>query len=178
MLEKRGAGAVGIIITILFFCTAIFYVYYMYYLPSKDNQEKEDLSSQLNPARDLSGIWEGNAKWQNNVVNPACSYEGTIRFDLRLNGNQITGNWQTTITKSNQLLKTVPCSLPGENLPADLIGGVSSSKAKFSSGAIDFKGMLTSDLFKGTFESCPDQICSDGSRAVGFIGEYTTIRKR
>ena len=171
-------GKVQIVITILFFCTAVFYVYYVYYIPSRDSGDKQELYSQLSPARDLTGIWEGSAQWQNNVKNPACSYEGIIRFDLEVDEGQLTGNWQTTITKSNQLLETVPCSLPGENPPAQLSGGISSSEVKFSSGTIDFEAMFTLDLFKGTFESCPDQICSDGSRAVGFKGKFTTIRKR
>ena len=158
--------------------------FYVYYLPSdnvngeEETKEKSELSTQINPSRDLTGEWEGNARWQNNVINPACAYEGIIIFNLITNENKLIGNWQTIINKANPLLKDVPCSQPGVYPLTDLIGTISSSEVKFSSGNVNFKGTFTSDLFKGTFESCPNQICSDGSRAVGFIGEFTAIRKR
>jgi len=30
---------------------------------------------------------------------------------------------------------------------------------------------------QGTFESCSNQICSDGTRAVGAIGEFKVMRQ-
>lgn len=39
-------------------------------------------------------------------------------------------------------------------------------------------GTFTSDLMQGTFESCPDQICADGTGATGSIGEFKVTRQR
>ncbi len=139
--------------------------------------ENKALDKVISPARDLTGVWEGTATWKNNVRNPACSYEATINFNFAQKNNQLDGTWYTTITKVNQLLQSVPCGSTGRNPEATLQGTVSSSTAKFSSGPIDFSATFTTDLMEGTFESCPDQICSDGTRAVGAIGKFSAIRK-
>lgn len=140
--------------------------------------ENKVLDAVISPARGLTGIWEGTAMWRNNVGNPACSYKGTITFNFAQKNNDLEGRWYTTITEANQLLKSVPCSAAGRNPEATLKGTISSSTAKFSSGPIDFSVTLTTDLMEGTFESCPDQICSDGTRAVGAIGKFSAIRKK
>lgn len=139
--------------------------------------ENKALDSAISPARDLTGVWEGKATWRNNVLNPACSYEGIISFNFAQSNNRLQGSWYTTIIKVNQILQSVPCGSTGRNPEATLQGTVSSSTAKFSSGPIDFSFTLTTDLIEGVFESCPDQICSDGTRAVGAVGKFSAIRK-
>lgn len=139
--------------------------------------ENKALDSAISPARDLTGVWEGKATWRNNVLNPACSYEGIISFNFAQSNNRLQGSWYTTITKVNQILQSVPCGSAGRNPEAVLEGTISSSTAKFYSGPIDFSATFTTDLMEGTFESCRDQICSDGTRAVGAIGKFSAIRK-
>ena len=175
-MDKKGFNFNNLI-TVIFIITLVFYVGYNYMGSPSSSSSGDKLSTALTPARDLTGVWEGSTKWQNNVGNPACSYEGTIRFNLKQSGNQLTGTWQTTITKANQLLKSVPCSGVGENPLAELSGTVSGALSDFSSSVIDFSASFTGQLFKGTFESCPDQACSDGSHAVGAVGDFTTMRK-
>ena len=132
----------------------------------------KELTTTISPARDLTGIWEGPAQWRNNVGNPACSYEGRLRLNFQQNGNNLAGTMQATITKNNQLIADVPCSQPGTFPPAAGVGTVSSSSFKF----IEYSGTFTSDLMQGTFESCPNQVCNDGSGAVGAIGSFSLMR--
>ncbi|MBI2650669.1 hypothetical protein HYX04_05165 [Candidatus Woesearchaeota archaeon] len=139
--------------------------------------ENKVLDTAISPARDLTGVWEGTATWKNNVLNPACSYEGAINFNFAQKNNELEGTWHTTITKINHILKDIPCGSEGRNPEAILKGTISSSTAKFSSGPIDFSATFTTDLMEGAFESCPDQICSDGTRAVGAIGKFSATRK-
>ena len=140
-------------------------------------ETKKDLTSSITPARDLSGVWEGSGTWHDNVANPACSYEGVIRFNFVQTGNQLAGTFQTTITKADQLLQSVPCSTTGQNQPVQLAGAVSSTRAQFTAWVIDFDATFTTDLMDGTFESCPGQVCSDGSRATGSVGRFSVLRK-
>ncbi len=138
---------------------------------------QEDLTTTISPARDLTGTWQTSAEWQNNVANPACSYEGDIVFNFQQTNNQLAGNWQATITNINQLIAAVPCGALGPQQLMALQGTVSSSSFQFTSGTIEFNSTYTTDLIKGTFESCSDQICNDGSRAVGAIGSFTGSRQ-
>lgn len=145
---------------------------------AKDEQKtKEKLTTTLSPARDLTGEWEGGAVWTNNVINPACSYEGTFYLSINQDGNNIDGTFISTIIKTNQLIEDVPCSLPGTRSSFPLEGTLSSSTFEFTVTNIIFLGTFTSDLMKGTLESCPDQICLDGTRAVGFKGDFNLLRK-
>ncbi len=140
-------------------------------------KEKKGLSTAITPARDLTGTWQGRATWHDNVANPACSYEGMFSLALTQNNNQLEGTFQTTITKADNLLQSVPCSQLGAYPESALAGTASSATAQFSVGTIDFSATFTTDLMEGTFESCPDQICSDGSRAVGSTGEFSLTRQ-
>jgi hypothetical protein len=131
----------------------------------------------LTPARDLTGNWQGMARWRDNVGNPACTYDGTITFNLQQDGNALAGLWQVEITQVRQLLPGVPCAPGGIQPPAALAGTVSSSTFRFSSGEpeIVFTGGYTSDLLNGEFESCPGQ-CPGGT--VGSIGTFSATREQ
>lgn len=146
---------------------------------------EKELTTTITPARDLTGEWEGlpgSAKWHDNVANWACSYEGYIHLSLRQNGNALAGTFQATITKvipNSWNTGKVPCSSLGAQSPAPLTGTVSSSSFKFKMYTIvDSTGSFTTDTLQGTFESCPNQICADGSRATGSIGEFKLSMQR
>ena len=146
-------------------------------------ETNKKINTVINPARDLTGEWEGlsgSAKWRNNVANWACSYEGFFHLTLNQNENALTGTFTSTITKvipAEWNNGKVPCSLPGKQLSSPLTGIVSSAGFKFTVVNIDFVGTYTTDTVKGTFESCPDQICSDGTRGTGSIGEFKLARQ-
>ena len=147
--------------------------------------EKESLTTVITPARDLTGEWEGSlgsAKWRDNVVNWACSYEGYIHLSLRQDGNALTGTFQATIAQvilNSWNTGKVPCSLKGVQPSAPLTGTVSSSGFTFIvANIIDFDGTFTTDLMQGTFESCPDQLCPDSTRSTGTIGDFKATRQR
>ncbi len=153
---------------------------------SKSNEEtpeatakvrEEKLTTTISPARDLTGTWQGPAQWTNNVNNPACQYEGTLTIRFRQKGNVLVGDYSARITKTEQLISSVPCSPEGEQGTFPLTGKVSSSEFEFAVATILFSGTFTSDLMKGKLESCPNQECNDGSRAVGFKGEFSLMRK-
>lgn len=147
--------------------------------------ENKDITTVITPARDLTGEWEGlsgSATWRDNVVNWACSYEGYFHLSLKQNGNNLAGTFTSTITKvipNTWNTGKVPCSPKGTQPSAPLTGTVSSSSFKFIvANVIDFAGTFTSDLMQGTFESCSNQICADGTGATGSIGEFTATRQR
>ena len=146
--------------------------------------EERELTTAITPARDLTGDWEGlsgSAKWRNNVGNPACSYEGFFGFSFEQDGNTLTGTFTSIITNIipaewNQ--GEVPCGATGAQPSFPLTGTVSSSRAEFTvADIIKFSSSFTTDLMQGTFESCSNQICSDGTRAVGAIGEFKVMRQ-
>lgn len=146
-------------------------------------EAKKSPTTVITPARDLTGEWEGlsgSAKWRNNVVNWACSYEGFFHLTLNHNGNALTGTFTSTITKvipAEWNNGKVPCSLPGKQPSSSLTGTVSSAGFKFTVINIDFVGTYTTKFIQGTFESCPDQICSDETRGTGSIGEFKLARQ-
>lgn len=150
--------------------------------PSAENTQQtspgkqEELTTQLSPARDLAGRWQGTARWTNNVANPGCAYEGVLLIVFRQEGNRLAGEYTTTITKSTQLLKSVPCSPEGTQGTYPLTGLVSSSAVQFDVTNIHYTGTFTSDLLQGTLESCLNQECNDGTRAVGFKGNFSLRR--
>ena len=139
----------------------------------------------ISPARDLTGEWEGlpgSVKWHDNVINWACSYEGYLHLSLKQDGNALGGTFTATITKvmpNTWNTGKVPCSTPGRQPSALLKGTVSSSEYKFTvADVIDFKGMYTSDTIRGSFESCLDQKCRDGTSATGTTGDFKALRQR
>ena len=147
--------------------------------------ENKGITTVITPARDLTGEWEGlsgSAKWRDNVVNWACSYEGYFHLSLKQNGNNLVGTFTSTITKvipNTWNTGEVPCGPKGTQPSAPLTGMVSSSSFKFTAAnIIDFVGTFTSDLMQSTFESCPNQICAGGTRATGSIGEFKATRQK
>ncbi len=135
----------------------------------------KELTTTISPARDLTGRWEGNIKWRDNVGNPACSYKGTIVLNFQQTGNNLAGTWQATITDFTQYL-SVPCNPTGPTPVNNLQGTVSSSTFEFTTGLpeITFDGSFTSDLMRANFESCPGQ-CPGGT--VGVIGDFSATRR-
>lgn len=152
------------------------------------------LGAVLPPARDLTGKWRdipGSATWRDNVVNWACSYEGYLELSLNQREGELTGTFAFTITRvtpNTWNTNKVPCATPGTYPPSLLKGVVSTSRFQFSGSNIDFNGGfeaqtgqpggLTSDLLQGAFQSCPDQMCSDGTRVTGSIGKFQLLRVR
>ncbi|MEK6825942.1 MAG: hypothetical protein AABY00_04100 [Nanoarchaeota archaeon] len=146
-------------------------------IPSPEKAQEKKLDTTLSPARDLTGVWQGPARWTNNVNNPACRYEGTFTVKFNQQGNALAGDYTSDITKSEQLLSSVPCSPRGRQGTVPLSGTISASSFKFTVATIDFSGTFTSDLMQGTLVSCPNQECADGTRAVGFTGDFSLTRK-
>ena len=152
---------------------------------AKTTPQQTQISTVISPARDLTGEWEGlpgSAKWHDNVLNWACSYEGYLHLSLKQNGNALIGTFRATITKvipNTWNTGKVPCSKPGAQPSAQLTGTVSSSEYKFTvANLIDFTGIYTSNTIDGSFESCPNQRCLDGTSATGTIGDFKAARQR
>ena len=147
------------------------------------NETQKKLTTAITPARDMTGEWEGlpgSAKWRDNVLNWACSYEGYIHLSLNQNGNNLVGTFQATITKvipNTWNTGKVPCSQTGKQTKSSLTGTVSSSSFNFNVASIAFTGTFTTDVMQGTFESCPNQICSDGTHATGTNGDFKATRQ-
>ncbi len=116
--------------------------------------------SGLDPARDLTGTWEGTgpngARYADNVANPNCEYEADVRIVFVQDTTSLTGSFTLTVTKSTKLLSTsLPCVPVGSSNNEALFGGVNGSNVSFElfNSRTPFVGTFTSDILTATFAS-------------------------
>lgn len=125
----------------------------------------------LSPARDLTGNWEGRATWHDNIGSPVCFFEGTFRFDLKQNGNQLQGSWWMTQTKLTEKIEDACGKSIGVEIPMGAISGtVEGSRVQFSAvlSGMSFTATFTTDQLKGDFVL---------NKEFGLIGEFSSFRK-
>ncbi len=122
---------------------------------------RQQLTTTITPARDLTGQWQGSFTFTNNCPNPACRYKGrlvppSVALNLVQNGDQVAG---AITVDFNQFeideLVGMPCPTfreAGGVQQTQIFGGtVSSSRFTFQDvGGNTWDLMLTTDLLKGT----------------------------
>lgn len=153
-------------------------------IPTQSPSTKK-ISTKITPARDLSGGWSGvapqGATYRDNVSNPACRYEADLFFDLKQNGNSISGSVRFVVRKVEQLLSAPCLATVGTTFSFPVNGSVSGTDINFShlgvSGSLsptNFIGKFTNDIMSGTFErnSYP------GGDLTGLQGEWIVNRNR
>ena len=150
------------------------------------------LTLKLSPARNLAGKWVGGgpngAFYQDNVANPACSYEADIVLDItNQTGNDIAGFISFRVRKSSKILKGIPCIPEGSTAlnQAPIKGTLSSTYISFENPGlrgtfspiafITAKGTFTTDLMSGTFERAP---YPSGGDLTGIIGKWSVMHNR
>lgn len=131
--------------------------------------------SGLDPARDVTGTWLGNAPngafYADDVANPNCEYEADVRLVLVQDGADLTGSFLLTVRKATKLLSTtLPCVAVGTSNSEALFGSVSSSSVEWElfTSRIQFTGSFTSDILTASFAS---------TGANGIAGELTVVRE-
>lgn len=181
----------------------LFYMYYFKLFPYDQLFESiklylpqgisKQLTTKLSPARNLVGKWVGSgsqgAFYQDNVANPACSYEADIVLEINdQTGNDITGFISLRVRKNSRILAKIPCIPEGVMAvnQAPIKGTISSTYVSFenpgllgSFSPLSFttaKGTFTNDLMSGTFERTPNS--SGGGDLTGMIGKWSVSRSR
>lgn len=146
---------------------------------------KSGLSTELSPARNLTGKWTGmapqGATYSDNVANPACSYKANLELELKQEGSTIAGSIGFTVREVKKLL-SVPClAKAGTTFSFPINGKVAGTDISFSHPGIarsfsptNFKGKFTNDIMSGTFERTPHS----GGDLAGLKGEWIVNRSR
>ncbi len=122
---------------------------------------RQQLTTTITPARDLTGQWSGSFTFTNNCPNPACRYTGrlvppSLALNLVQNGNQVGGALTVDFNQfETEELVGMPCPTfreAGGVQQTQIFGGtVSSSRFTFQDvGGNTWNLMLTTDLLKGT----------------------------
>ena len=130
--------------------------------------ERQQLTTTITPARDLTGNWEGSIIFTNNCPNPACRYQGrmmppSLTMNLVQNGNQVAGT--VTVNFANfeieELISGQSCGTFEELIRQGTVsqsqindGVISSSRFTFTDvGDNNWDLSLTTDLLQGTITS-------------------------
>ena len=134
------------------------------------------------------GSGSNGAFYQDNVANPACSYEADIVLDItNQTGNDITGLISFRVRENRQILRGIPCIPEGSMAlnQAPIHGTLSSTYVSFENPGLrgtfspiaftTAKGTFTTDLMSGTFERSP---YPSGGDLTGIIGKWTVSRSR
>ena len=102
--------------------------------------------------RDLTGNWEGTAKWTGNYdfyPEPvSCSYTGTFSLSLQQNQNVVTGNVVATNVKASGSKECNGDVTPSGAVSANVFGSGFSGTI---SGLLTVDGQFTTDLIRGKF---------------------------
>ena len=101
----------------------------------------EDLDSTLDSARDLTGIWTGQATFRNRASD--CVYQGKMTLTLQHTGSNLVGGYTLLVSSHDS---DSGCVNVGSELPGAVNGTVSSSSVTMSSGPDVLKGSFTTDI--------------------------------
>ena len=124
----------------------------------------------------LSGKWFGPIEFKDNIKDPNCKYEGIMHLVLDEVPEDIQGVFFINITDIK--IKEGACLPLGPSPPQILKGNADAGKIKLvtENKWIEFEGNYDMKKIVLHFESCHDQICADGSKGVGSIGDVELER--
>ena len=129
-----------------------------------------DITTTTNPARDLTGNWDGIVTFTERV--PNCVYSADYTMNLAQNGNNVVGGFNVVIREVKS--GTVNCLRTGTQLGFPVAGSISSSAINMLiSGTDKLKGSFTTDQMTLRWELC--DACASGP-AIKFTGPMFLTR--
>ena len=131
---------------------------------------QDNSNTLLTPARDVTGKWTGTPVFSDRANE--CVYEGTMELTLQQHGNNVSGYYDLTVTKTQG---NPSCVTVGSTFRFLVEGTVSSSQLHLLIAETDrLNGSFTTDLMTLRWEQCT--VCESGP-AIKLIGMVSLLRE-